>query len=146
MGLAWRIVLGAGAGWALVACSGTVDGVVARDAWVRPTPPVGNTAALYVSLKNSSGTDDQIISASADVCQELELHQTVLTGDVSSMPAVEADAMSISAGETLLMEPNGLHLMCLGLPAPLVEGEELTLTLTLAQAGDIEVIVKVQQR
>jgi copper(I)-binding protein len=101
---------------------------------------------LYVSLKNSSGTDDQIISASADVCQELELHQTVLTGDVSSMPAVEADAMSISAGETLLMEPNGLHLMCLGLPAPLVEGEELTLTLTLAQAGDIEVIVKVQQR
>jgi copper(I)-binding protein len=63
LGLAWRIVLGAGAGLALVACSGTVDGVVARDAWVRPTPPVGNTAALYVSLKNSSGTDDQIISA-----------------------------------------------------------------------------------
>ncbi len=130
----------------LAACSANPAGVVATDAWARPTPPVGNTAAFYVSLKNSSGADDEIVSASADMCQELEFHRTVLTGDVSSMPAVEPDAMSIPAGETMLMEPNGLHIMCLGLPGPLLEGEELILTLTMAQAGDIEVVVKVQQR
>ena len=44
---------------------------------------------------------------------------------------------------TLVLDPGGLHVMCVGLDGPLTEGQEIELEFTLERAGRIETIVVV---
>ena len=55
-----------------------------------------------------------------------------------------AGPMEIPPGIALELEPGGLHVMLMGLQAPLVEGESFALTLTFERAGAVEVTVPIR--
>lgn len=122
------------------------DGLAVVDAWVRPTPPSLDDAAFYVTIENRDAPDDRLVGASSDRCTLVTPHATVVTDDIARMSEVDDDLLGLRPGERVTMEPNGVHLMCLGLVDPLVEGEVVDIVLRFAGHDPITVPVVVEQR
>jgi copper(I)-binding protein len=54
------------------------------------------------------------------------------------------EAVEVTPGESTVLKPGGLHVMLMGLKAPLKKGKIFTLTLTFEKAGSVDVAVEVQ--
>ena len=72
-----------------------------------------------------------------------EMHRTVRRGDLMSMEPIP-EGLEIPAGGSVSFAPGGLHVMLLDLAAPLKAGQAFTVTLHLAQAGDLDLPVPVR--
>jgi copper(I)-binding protein len=70
-----------------------------------------------------------------------ELHESAMAGMVMKMRPLSA--VAIPAGQSVAFAPGGMHIMLLGLKAPLREGQSFPLTLTFAKAGTQTVTVAV---
>ena len=131
----------------LSACSAiNSSALTVQDAWARPSPQGAPAAAFYMTIVNSSGGEDVLLHASSDACDVIEIHRTSVDEEgVMRMAPVEGGRLVIPAGETALLEPGGLHLMCVGLQQPLIEGQQASLALAFEGAGSIDVAVPVRQ-
>lgn len=116
------------------------------DPWGRPTPPGTETGAFYFSIVSHGSDPDRLMAATSDRCSAIELHTTSFSEGVMAMRPADGEALTIEAGGRLVLEPAGLHAMCLGLSSPLVEGERIDLELELLVAGSVSVTVAVNQR
>ena len=58
--------------------------------------------------------------------------------------AVGGSDIPIPAGATVTLQPGGLHVMLIGLTAPLAQGGRVPLTLRFARAGEVRVVLDVQ--
>lgn len=103
-----------------------------EHAYSYATAPTQQNGAAFFHLENESDQALQITAAHADVAERTELHTHVMDGDVMMMRQV--DSFTVPAGETLVLEPMGHHVMFMGLKAPLAEGESFPLTLSGAYA------------
>ena len=119
----------------LVARTAAADGPAVTQAWARATPPGVTVAAVYLTLDNSAGAADRLLSVSTDVAERPEVHTTVREGDVVRMRRTEP--LDIGAGERIAFEPGGRHLMLMGLETPLVQGSRITVTLQFEKAGPV---------
>lgn len=127
---------------ALVAsAAASADAPTARDAWARATPPGSDVAAVYLTLTGGH-SGDQLTGASTSRAATAHLHSMQDSGGMAGMRGIEA--VDVPAGRTVALAPNGLHLMLMGLRAPLVAGERFTLTLHFASGADRTVEVRVQ--
>lgn len=106
--------------------------------------PVGGG---YMEITNAGDSDDTLIavSISEDVAGTAQLHQMAMVEGVMRMNQVDG-GIAIPAGETVVLESGGLHVMFMRLSGGLEEGETFPATLTFAQAGDVEVIFNVEAR
>lgn len=126
-----------------------VDDLVITAAWARPTASAameehemhdhdhddqghshgaemgGMVSAAYMNILNRGQDVDRLVSASTNVAV-VEIHETTMDGDLMRMR--EIPGIDLGAGETIRLQPGGLHLMLLD-AAPLVEGEAIALTL-----------------
>lgn len=105
---------------------------------LRETPPNAPVAGGFVTLGNAGATDDTLVSATteADFVGQVQLHRMEMENGVMRMSEVEG-GIPVPAGETVVLQPGGLHLMLMGLTAPLIEGETLPITLTFERAGTV---------
>ncbi|MCB1000517.1 MAG: copper chaperone PCu(A)C [Acidimicrobiales bacterium] len=135
------------------ACGGDgASGVVSADgrlevtgAWVWATPPTSEEAAVYLAVRNSGDTDDRLLGAQSGRCMSMLPHETTIDADgVSRMTEATAAEMRVPAGGELVLEPRALHLMCVGLATPLVDGEAWEVQLGFEQAGAVTVSVEVR--
>lgn len=126
----------------------TEAGMTVRDPWARPTAPDIDTAAIYLTVENRSAPDDRIVGASAPSrCATVVPHLTVVDSDgVASMPSVLGDELHLPQGGSVVMEPIGLHLMCLGLGSALDQGDDFDLTLEFETHAPMTFTVSVEQR
>jgi hypothetical protein len=69
------------------------------------------------------------------------VHATVHDLDTVRMKRV--DPLHVGAGERLTLEPGGMHLMLIGLEAPLREGEKVPLVLRFEVAGELRAEARV---
>ena len=95
-------------------------GISVADAWARATAPDAPTAAFYATIRNDTDDTDTLTGATTDVCDVVELHTMTMVDDVMSMMPADATELTVDAGETLVLEPGGLHVMCMGLREQLV--------------------------
>lgn len=95
----------------------------------------------YLKLENK-GVDDKLLSASADVAASVELHSMSMEGDVMRMRQV--DGIALPKGKTVELKPGGLHIMFVGLKAPLKDGDKFPLKLKFEKAGEVTVTVNVE--
>jgi copper(I)-binding protein len=116
------------------AVSGTL--VVTR-AWARATPPGASVGAAYLTIENRGRNDERLVGITSPAAPSVVIHETVEEAGVARMRPL--DAPVIPAGQTLAMQPGGIHIMLMGLSAPLKEGERLPLTLTFGSAGALTV-------
>lgn len=126
----------------LVPVSGALAGdIEIQNPWARASAGMAQAGAAFMDIKNNGGTD-RVIGASADVAKSVELHTHIKDGDVMKMRRV--DAIDVPANGMAHLAPGGLHVMFMGLTAPLEEGETFPLTLTFEKAGDVTVEVEVK--
>ncbi len=95
----------------------------------------------YLKLQNK-GPDDKLISVSADVASSVELHTMSMEGDVMRMRQV--DGIALPQGKTVQLKPGALHIMFMGLKAPLKDGDKFPLKLKFEKAGEVTVTVNVE--
>ena len=108
--------------------------------YARPTAPSQPTGGGYLKLVNN-GAADRLLSASVPISASVELHSMRMEGDVMRMRQV--DAIDIPAGQTVVLKPGGLHLMFIGLKAPLAAGQRFPMKLKFEKAGEVAVEVVV---
>jgi copper(I)-binding protein len=111
-------------------------------AWARATPPGAPTAAGYLSIANTGDTDETLVSVAAAIAGMTEIHQMIMADDRMMMRPLE-DGLVIAAGETIVLEPGGHHLMFMNIGDALVEGTIVDVTLTFANAGAVDVTLVV---
>jgi copper(I)-binding protein len=111
-----------------------------------PTPDAARTAALYFrALRNLGEQPDRLVAASTPLAQSVEFHSSRLdTHNVMRMRQIEAIELA-PRGELHVRHGGTLHLMLIGLKAPLKDGERFPLRLRFEKAGQREVTVWVQQ-
>jgi hypothetical protein len=109
-------------------------------AWARATPPGVDTGAVYLTVTNGAAPD-ALVGARSSAARAVELHGHFDKNGVLEMRKLERQPLA--AGQTLELAPLGLHLMLLGLAAPLVPGRDIAVTLVFERAGAVEVTVPV---
>jgi copper(I)-binding protein len=108
------------------------------------TANTAQTGGGFMSITNTGDTDDRLLTAAADF-PRVEIHTTEMDGDVARMMKVEG--VTIPAGETVMLQPGGLHVMFMGLGGdPFEVGEEIPATLTFQNAGALEITFTVEER
>lgn len=112
-----------------------------NDPWARASASGQTSGAAYVSIVNDGATD-RIVSAAAPVANVIELHTHTVEGGVMRMRQV--DAIDVTGGTTTQLKPGGLHIMLIGLKAPLKDGDVFPLTLKFEKAGEVKLDVKVR--
>jgi copper(I)-binding protein len=112
-------------------------------AWARATSPMAKTGAAYVTIVNKGDADDRLVSAATPASDKAQLHETIEDHGVMKMRPLPA--LEIKAGATVTLVPGQMHVMLVGLKAPLKLGDTFPLTLTFEKAGPVEVTVKVEK-
>ena len=111
-------------------------------AWARAAD-AGAESAAYLTITNGQLQDDTLVGASSPVAASASVHQT--TSADSGMTGMQrADSVVIKAGQTLVMEPGGYHVMLTGLTQALTVGSTFQLTLTFEKTGPVSVAVEVR--
>ena len=136
----------AGAAALVLSATALIAGdIMIKDAYVRSSTPSSKSGAAFLMLMNHSDSDDRLIAARTDVAKRVELHthQEDANG-VMKMMEIEG-GIALPAGGMHALKRGGDHIMLMGLTAPLVQGEEITMTLTFEHAGEVEVSIPVDR-
>jgi copper(I)-binding protein len=107
--------------------------------WARATPGTAQIGAVYLTIRSPAA--DRLVSASSPVAARAEFHESAMSGMVMKMRRLAG--VAIPAGQGVAFAPGGMHIMLVGLEAPLREGQSFPLTLTFARAGPQTVTVLV---
>ena len=107
--------------------------------WTRAAGQGGNGAG-YITLRSVAG--DRLVSASTGIARTVELHTHINDNGVMRMRPVSA--IDLPAGQEVTLRPGGLHLMLIGLAAPLVMGQRVAITLVFERAGAMTVELVVE--
>ena len=119
----------------------TLGNLVIEGPWSRETASSARNGAGFLSIENQGSEDDRLVAASSNAAGHVELHTHLMDGGVMRMRQVEA--IEVPAGETVTLQPGGLHLMLMDLPEPLVEGQEIRIELVFEKSGTTEISMPV---
>ena len=123
----------------MLAGCGSSDAITVTHAWAPATPPGATVGAAYMSI--ASGEADTLVGVSSSIAENVELHRTSYEDDVAQMRKV--DSVIVSPKAPLVLESGGLHMMLMGLTAPLQAGQSFEVVLSFQQAGDVTTEVQV---
>jgi periplasmic copper chaperone A len=123
----------------LAACGSKALSV--SNVWARPET-MGNNSAVYLVIDNPTTADDVLLSAASSAADAVELHMSMMDGDVMKM--VPQENVPVPAGEQVEFKQGGLHVMLIGLTKDLHPGDHFTVTLNFEKAGDVALDVEVK--
>jgi len=102
-----------------LASAAAMADVTVSDAYVREPIPGKNMSAAFIQITNNGESDRVLISASAAWAPQIEIHTHIHDNGVMRMRQI--DSLTIPAGETVTLQPGGLHLMLFRLQLPLAQ-------------------------
>jgi periplasmic copper chaperone A len=111
--------------------------------WARATPPTARTGAAYFVLHNTGTSEDRLVGIRSSAADRADVHRMSMNGDIMTMSEVNG-GLAIPAGGSVALQPSGYHVMLTGLKHALMQGSEIPLTLTFANAGSVEIHVEVE--
>lgn len=103
--------------------------------YARATPPHANNSAAFMVIHNSNKKEVNLIAASSNIAERVELHTHLMEDGVMKMRQVKQ--ISIPAGSQRELQPGGYHIMFLGLKQPLKEDERVPLRLYFDNGEEI---------
>lgn len=132
----------------LTACATATDNGASSDmkkaavgidnGWVRVSEysdHEGGMTGAFATFTNNTDADIKILGGSAEIATMVEAHEVVMSGGKMMMQAKEGGIV-IPAGESLTLEPGGLHIMLMGLKKAIATGDEITMTIDFEGADD----------
>ena len=112
----------------------TGDALDLEDAVVRAMAEDADMTAIFGTLVNESDEDIEVVAFSSSVEAGMnEIHETV-DGQMREMQ----DPLIIPAGGSVTLEPGGAHFMLMDVKTPVLAGDEVTLTIELADGSTEE--------
>jgi len=109
--------------------------------WTRAAR-AGAQGAGFMAIRNNGTEADRLVSATSPAAPRMELHTHVRDGDVMRMRPV--NDIPVPAGQTVRLQPGGLHLMFIGLSQELRRGQSVPVTLVFERAGAVTVQLEIQ--
>ena len=100
------------------------------DAWARATVQGQGMGGAFMTL--NSDRDAQLIGASSPAVQEVQIHIMQMDGERMRMQQIAAVDLPANVAVPLT---GHYHLMLMGLKAPLVQGQNVNITLKIKQSS-----------
>lgn len=97
------------------------------DAYIRMPIPGKDMSAAFMTLHNGGSAEQKLVSASADWAKAIEIHTHIHDHATGTMQMRQIEMLPIPAGETVTLQPGGLHLMLFGLASELPAKPEMKL-------------------
>ncbi len=129
-------------GWIVASCvAAQAPALVVRDAWTRQVPG-SDVAAVYLTLHNPTAKPITIVGVETSVASHAMIHETRTDSGQSRMRPHEQ--LVVPAGQSVKLQPGGLHIMLHDMKQPAVVGQTVPLTLLLADGGKVPVAAVVR--
>jgi len=125
---------------AIAAGEGTKTIVIERP-WARASIMQSRPGVAYLTIVNNGKRADRLIEASAPAAGHIMIHESQMVDGVMSMR--HRENVPIEPGQSVALEPGGLHLMLMDLKQPLRKGEEFDVTLRFEHGGLVKVRVPI---
>ena len=127
------------AGGAAAGSSGvTVDG-----AWARSTGGQMRPGAAYMEIDNAGSDAATLVGIESAIASRIEIHEST-TDDNGVTRMAPVGKLIIPPGGAVTLAPRGMHVMLMGLGAPLDEGDAIDLTLTFGDGRTLDLSVPVE--
>lgn len=132
-----KIALIVAAVFLLAGCA-TTPAVEVSDYWVKSseTSTQGGMTAIYGTISNNSTEDVVLVGGSTAVAGVVEVHEMAMIEGEMKMQRIEGGLL-IPAGEAVVLEPGGNHLMLMMLTEDVLAGEKIEVVLDFEGAEDI---------
>ncbi|TCK02546.1 copper chaperone PCu(A)C [Marinobacterium mangrovicola] len=111
-------------------------------AYARAIPPGQPNSAAFMQITNNGTAAVTLTGAKTSVASVAELHNHIQDEGVMRMRRV--DGIELPAGETVSLQPGGLHVMLIGLEKNLAEGDSVDLTLEFSDGSEEALQMPVQ--
>lgn len=125
---------------ALGAAPSLADALKVEAPWARATPPGAPAGGVFMNL--TADADMKLVGAESAASKVVELHTMKMENNVMVMRPVSE--IALPKGKTVELKPGGLHVMLIGLKAPLKAGDKAALTLRLRDSKGAEQKIAVQ--
>ncbi len=119
----------------------SVGSLKIENAFARPTPGGASVAVGYVTIVNSGGAPDRLVSVASNISAKTQIHTTKMNNGVMEMRELP-NGLVIPAGKTVALKPGGDHIMFVDIKHAVKPGEVIHATLTFEKAGKVEVPFK----
>jgi len=113
-----------------------------EDAWVRMPPPVADTAAGYLTLKNSGEKDTEVVAIESSAAAKPEFHSMSMHDGMMHM--MKMDKVVVPAHGELRFETGGNHLMLTELTGTLNAGDHVMMTIKFSDGSSVMVHAEVR--
>jgi len=101
--------------------------IMVEGAWVRLPPPVADTAAGYMTIRNHGDKAVEITGIKTGIAEHPEFHSMAMHDGMMHMKKMEK--VVIPAHGDISFDPGSNHLMLIGLTRAIKSGEHLMITL-----------------
>jgi len=125
----------------LCAQEAKIGPIVISGAYSKATVAGQTTGAGFMKI-TSTGAADQLVGVSSPVAAEAQLHSMSMEGNTMKMRQI--NAIAIESNSSVELTPGGLHIMFMGVKAPLKAGDSVKVRLKFASSGEVEVNLPVQ--
>jgi copper(I)-binding protein len=132
-----------------------------EDVWARPAmamkettesseggagmgQPMPGTGAVFMLLRNRGLEADRLVGGQTDVANVVEIHETVMEGEVMKMQML-TNGLEVPARGEVLLKPGGYHIMLIGMQRDLAVGDTFTLELQFEKSGILTVEPEVRE-
>jgi copper(I)-binding protein len=105
---------------------------------IRVASPAAKTGAGYMTIRNTGTQPDRLLSVTTAAATRADLHGTLARGNVMMMRE-QAGGVPVPAGGTVRFASGGLHVMFIGLKAPVPDKQRIKARLTFEKAGAVDV-------
>jgi copper(I)-binding protein len=112
-----------------------------QNGWVRYSEysdHVDGMTGVFAEFTNNTDHVITILGGTTEIATMVETHEVVMVDGSMKMQAKEG-GIEIQPGQTLTLEPGGLHIMLMGLKSPVLEGDEVSLTIDFDGTEDMTV-------
>lgn len=124
------------------AAGARANDIVVTQAFARASAtPAAKSASVYLTLTNHGSEPDRLIAVATEAAQMAHVHETASAEGVMKMRPV--DSIDLAPGSTVVLQPGGMHIMLMGLRAPLKKGQTLELRLTFEKSGGLKIAVPI---
>ena len=114
--------------------------VQVSDAWVRATVPGQPSSGAFMTI--TADSDSKLLRVASPVAKDVQIHEMSMKDDVMRMGPV--NAVALPAGKAVTLDPNGYHVMLMGLTGQIKEGDQVPLTLTVQDAKGQKQTIELQ--
>jgi periplasmic copper chaperone A len=121
--------------------------VTVENPWSRTTAAQAKMGVVYLRVKNAGASDTLLrVAVDKSIAQAASIHEMSMDDKGMMRMRELAKGIEIAAKGQLNLSPGGYHIMLEGLVNPLLAKQSFKLTLYFAKAGELQVVVNVQER